>query len=114
MMKEKLRSKIHQAKVTQTEKEYVGSITIGENMLKASGIDENDRVQVVNIENGERIETYVIKGEKGEICLNGAAARKFCQNDRVIIIAYSIYQEDEKTDPTIVHVDKENKVVDVE
>lgn len=113
-MKEKLRSKIHQACVTQTEKEYVGSITIGENMLKASEIEENDRVQVVNIENGERIETYVIKGEEGEICLNGAAARKFCEEDRVIIIAYSIYEEGEESDPTIVHVDEENQVVEVE
>jgi aspartate 1-decarboxylase len=88
---EVLKSKIHRVKVTQAELHYVGSITIDEALMEASNIIENEKVQIVNINNGERFETYVIKGEKnsGVICLNGPAARKVAVGDVVIVIAYA-------------------------
>jgi aspartate 1-decarboxylase len=87
-----VKSKIHQVKVTEANLYYVGSITIDEDLMDASNIIENEKVQVVNINNGERIETYVIKGKRGtgEICLNGPAARKVCVGDIVIIMAYAM------------------------
>ena len=87
---EMLKGKIHRATVTQAELDYVGSITVDEALLNAAGIREYQKVQVVNINNGNRIETYTIAGEKdsGVICLNGAAARHFSPNDLVIIMAY--------------------------
>jgi aspartate 1-decarboxylase len=87
-LKEKLSAKIHNGVVTQSNKDYMGSVTIGQELLYASGIEPNDKVQVLNITNGQRIETYVIEGEGREICLNGAAAHLFSIGDRVIIIAY--------------------------
>lgn len=86
------KSKIHRAVVTQADLNYVGSITIDENLMLASNIVENERVQIVNVNNGERLETYVIKGEKGSgtICLNGAAARKVAVGDVLIIISYAL------------------------
>lgn len=84
------KSKIHRARVTHADLNYVGSITIDEDLMDASGLHEYEKVQVVDINNGERLETYVIKGERksGVICLNGAAARKVCVGDLVIIIGY--------------------------
>ena len=114
MWKEVLDSKIHRATVTETEKDYIGSITIGENMLEETGVSENDKVQVVNCDNGERLETYVIEGEEGEICLNGAAARKASEGDKVIIIKYTVVEEDEEVEPEVVHVNDENEVVEKE
>ncbi|MFB6181148.1 MAG: aspartate 1-decarboxylase [Candidatus Nanohalobium sp.] len=111
-MKTVLHSKIHRAKVTETEKDYNGSITIGKNLLEASKIEEHEKVQVVNVDNGERLETYVIEGEKGEICLNGAAARKACKEDEVIIICYRTVDEDSRPEPRIVHVNSDNEVVE--
>ena len=86
-----LKSKIHRVKVTQAELHYVGSITIDEDLMDAANIIAHEKVQVVNINNGERFETYVIKGERasGTICLNGPAARKVQVGDIVIIISYA-------------------------
>lgn len=88
---EVVKSKIHKVSVTEANLQYVGSITIDEDLMEASNIIENEKVQVVNINNGERLETYVIKGERGSgsICLNGPAARKVEVGDVVIIISYA-------------------------
>lgn len=90
MFIEVLKSKIHRVKITQAELHYVGSITIDEALMEAADIVENEKVQIVNVNNGERLETYVIKGKRdsGEICLNGPAARKAQVGDVVIIISY--------------------------
>jgi aspartate 1-decarboxylase len=92
-----VKSKIHQVKVTEANLHYVGSITIDEDLMDASNIIENEKVQIVNINNGERIETYVIKGERGsgEICLNGPAARRVAVGDIVIIMAYAMMDMEE-------------------
>ena len=97
MLLEILKSKIHRACVTEANLNYVGSITIDENLVEAAGLYENEKVTIVNINNGERIDTYVIKGERGsgKICLNGAAARKFEVGDLVIIMAYAQMTPDE-------------------
>lgn len=86
-----LKSKIHRVTVTQADLNYIGSITIDERLMSAANILEGEKVQVVNVNNGERLETYVIKGEKdsGTICLNGPAARKAAVGDLVIIISYA-------------------------
>lgn len=91
------KSKIHRATVTEANLNYVGSITIDEELMEAADIFEGEKVQVVNNNNGERIETYVIKGPRGSgvICLNGAAARKFQVGDIVIIIAYALMTPEE-------------------
>ncbi len=106
MLVEFLKSKIHQVTVTQANVNYIGSITIDETLMEAANILEGQKVQVVNINNGERLETYVIKGKRdsGEICLNGPAARKVVIGDVVIIIAYALLNEEEaKTfKPTII------------
>jgi aspartate 1-decarboxylase len=88
---EVVKSKIHRVKVTQTELHYVGSITIDEDLMDAANIIENEKVQILNINNGERFETYVIRGRRGtgEICLNGPAARKTAVGDIVIVISYA-------------------------
>jgi len=90
MQIEVLKSKIHQAVVTEANLQYVGSITIDETLMEAANLIENEKVQVLNINNGERLETYVIKGKKdsGVICLNGPAARKAAIGDVVVIISY--------------------------
>src|SRR5271165_2077099 len=94
---EVLKSKIHRVKITQAELHYVGSITIDEALMEAAHLIEGEKVQVVNINNGERLETYVIKGERysGTICLNGPAARKAQVGDIVIIISYASMELDE-------------------
>jgi aspartate 1-decarboxylase len=91
MFIEIVKSKIHNVSVTEANLNYIGSITIDEDLMDAANIIENEKVQVVNINNGERLETYVITGERGSgsICLNGAAARKVAVGDVVIIIAYA-------------------------
>jgi len=88
---EVLKSKIHRVRVTEADLDYIGSITIDEDLMDAAGIIEGEKVQVLNINNGERFETYVIKGKRGsgEICLNGPAARKAQVGDIVIIVAYA-------------------------
>lgn len=106
MQIEILKSKIHRAVVTDANINYVGSITIDENLLIAANMIEYEKVQVVNINNGERLETYIIKGKKGSgiICLNGAAARKAVVGDVVIIISFAImdFEEAKHFKPTIV------------
>lgn len=115
MLVNMLKGKIHRATVTQAELDYVGSITVDEELLEASGINEYELVQVVNINNGNRFETYTIAGEKGSglICLNGAAARQAQTGDKIIIMAYAMMNEEEikKYPPSIVFVDEENKIV---
>ena len=103
------KSKIHRVKVTQAELNYVGSITIDEDLLEAAGIRENEKVQIVNNNNGERFETYVIKGERGSgmICLNGAAARKVQPDDIVIIMSYAMmdFEEAKQFKPIVIFPD---------
>ena len=90
-MIEVLKSKIHRVRVTQANLNYVGSITIDEDLMDAANMIEGEKVQVLDINNGERLETYIIKGERGSgaICLNGAAARKVAVDDLVIIVSYA-------------------------
>ena len=89
MLIEVLKSKIHKVTITEANLNYIGSITIDEDLMDAANIIENEKVQVLNLNNGERLETYVIKGERGsgEICLNGAAARKVLVGDIIIIMS---------------------------
>ena len=116
MFIEVVKSKIHKVKVTQANLNYVGSITIDAALMEASNIIENEKVQIVNINNGERLDTYVIKGERnsGVICLNGAAARKCQVGDIVIIMSYATmdFEEAKTFKPTIVFPDTNtNKLV---
>lgn len=111
---EMLYSKIHRASVTDANLNYVGSITIDEELMEAAKLRIGQKVEIVNINNGERFSTYVIQGQRGQrdICLNGAAARKAQIGDRIIIIAYASMDEEElKTfKPTVVLVDEKNSI----
>jgi len=112
-MIEVLKSKIHCAQVTQANLNYIGSITIDEDLMDAANMIEGEKVQIVNNNNGERFETYIIKGERGSgcICLNGAAARKVVVGDTVIIISYALMDFDEaKTFRPSVIFPENNKV----
>lgn len=110
-----LKGKIHRAAVVQAEVDYVGSITVDADLLDAAGICEYERVQVVDVDNGSRLETYTIAGERGSglICLNGAAAHKVEIGDKVIIMAYAVLDEKELKNhkPKVVFVDDDNKIV---
>lgn len=110
-----LKSKIHRAVVTQAELDYVGSITIDKALMDAAGIVEYEKVQIADINNGNRLETYVIAGEEnsGVICLNGAAAKLVEVNDKVIIMSYAQLdaQEAKSHKPTVVFVDGHNRIV---
>lgn len=110
-----LKCKIHRATVTDANLNYVGSITVDEELMEAAGLHEHERVQIADIDNGERFETYVIKGErgKGDICLNGAAARLVHRGDKVIIMAYCMVEEKiaRQMKPKVVHVDTNNKII---
>src|ERR1700760_1853244 len=112
MIIEVLKSKIHRARVTQAELNYVGSITVDEDLMDAANIIANEKVQIVNNNNGERFETYVIKGERGTgtVCLNGAAARLVQVGDIVIIMSYAYMELDEarKHEPISVFPDTNN------
>ncbi len=105
-----LKSKIHRVTVTGADLNYIGSITIDVALMEASNIIEGEKVQIVNVNNGERLETYVIKGErgKGEITLNGPAARRVAKGDIVIIIAYGImdFEEAKTFQPTVIFPDE--------
>ena len=109
-----LKSKIHRVTITQAEINYVGSITIDEDLMDASNLIEGEKVQVVNVNNGERIETYVIKGQRrsGIICLNGPAARKGLVGDVVIIISYASmeFEEAKSFKPTVVFPKEGNRI----
>jgi len=114
MLLEFLFSKIHRATVTDSNLEYVGSITIDKTLIQAANLQEWQKVEILNINNGERFQTYVIKGKanSGEICINGAAARKVQKGDKVIIVSYAQMTPSEKEvfEPTIVLVDGKNKI----
>ena len=114
MQIEVFKSKIHRAKVTQAELHYVGSITLDEDLMEASNIIEHEKVQIVNVNNGERFETYVIKGErgKGTVCLNGPAARKVQVGDVIIIVSYAIMDmaEARNHEPVVIFPDDNNKI----
>ncbi len=103
---EVLKSKIHRVKVTEANLHYIGSITIDENLMDAANLIENEKVQVLNIDNGERLETYVIKGARGTgmICLNGPAARRVAVGDTVIVISYASmdFEEAKSFKPAII------------
>ncbi len=109
------KSKIHRARITQADLYYEGSLTIDRDLMEAADLIAYEKVAVVNINNGERFETYVIPGDRGkrEICLNGAAARKGQIGDEVIIISYTTLPDEEAKvwEPTVVLVDKNNDVV---
>lgn len=109
-----LKSKIHRATVIQAELDYVGSITIDEELMEAAGINEYEQVQIVDVNNGSRFETYVISGERGSgmICLNGAAARMVSTGDKIIIMCYAQMTPEEMKEhsPKVVFVDDSNAI----
>jgi len=116
MLRNMLIGKIHRATVTQADLHYIGSITIDEDLMEAANIKEYEYVHIWNIDNGERFQTYTIKGKKGSgvICLNGAAARKVAVGDKIIIAAFGLV-DDKEADaivPKVVIVDKDNKIVE--
>ena len=116
MVIEVLKSKIHKVTVTEANLHYVGSVSIDEDLMDASGIIENEKVQVLNVNNGERLETYAIRGERGsgQICLNGPAARKVGVGDVVIIMSYAFMEPGEAKSfrPAIIFPDtKTNKLI---
>lgn len=117
MLQEFLFSKIHRATVTDANLNYVGSITIDETLMNAANIKEWQKVEILDVNNGERFQTYVIKGqpESGCICLNGAAARKVQPGDKVIIVSYTYLTPDEIKGfkPTVVMVDDANKITEI-
>lgn len=109
MLIEVLKSKIHRVSVTEANLNYVGSITIDEALMEAAGMIEGEKVQILDINNGERLETYIIKGLRGSgcICLNGAAARKVAVGDLVIIVSYALmdFEEAKSFKPTVIFPD---------
>ncbi|WP_017812905.1 MULTISPECIES: aspartate 1-decarboxylase [Paenibacillus] len=115
MYRTMMKSKIHRATVTEANLNYVGSITIDEDLMEAADLLENEKVQIVNNNNGARLETYVITGPRGSgvVCLNGAAARLVQPGDTVIIISYGMMSHEELQEhrPTVVFVDGQNKPV---
>ena len=115
MIIETLKGKIHRATVTEADLNYMGSLTLDEDLMVAAGLIEFEKIQVLDITNGNRLETYVIKGERGsgEVCINGAAAHLVNKGDLVIIVAYCQLIENESLHhkPKIVYVDKKNKII---
>jgi len=109
-----MKSKIHRATVTGADLHYVGSITLDPALMERANILEHEQVQVVDIDNGARFETYAIKGGRGDVVLNGAAARLVHPGDRVIIITYADYEDTELEgyEPRVVHVDSRNRPTD--
>ncbi len=109
MMIEVLKSKIHRVRVTQANLNYVGSITIDEDLLDAANMIEGEKVQILDINNGERLETYIIKGQRGSgcVCLNGAAARKVQVDDLIIIVSYALmdFEEAKQFKPSVIFPD---------
>ena len=110
-----LKAKIHRATVTGADLNYIGSLTLDENLMDAAGLLEYEKIQILDITNGNRIETYVICGERGsgQICINGAAAHLIHAGDLVIIVSYCSLNDTEIQNhaPTIVHVDEGNKII---
>lgn len=118
MMLTLYRAKIHRARLTEANLHYAGSLTVDEELLEASGILPYEKIAVVNVSNGERLETYVIPGPRGSgaVCLNGAAARRGAPGDLVIVIAYAQFTPEEAKvhRPVVVRVDERNHVVDIQ
>ncbi len=118
MRRRMMKSKIHRATVTDADLHYVGSITVDRDLMDAADLVEFEQVAVVDVDNGARLETYVIEGPRGSgaLCLNGAAARLVAPGDRVIVISYADYADAELAayEPRIVHVDTANGIVDEE
>ena len=116
MRRRMMKSKIHRATVTDADLHYVGSITVDRDLMDQADLMEHEQVAVVDVDNGARLETYVIEGARGsgDVCLNGAAARLVSPGDRVIIISYADYEsaELEAYAPTVVHVDSANRPID--
>lgn len=114
MLREFLKSKIHRAVVTEAELNYIGSITLDPDLMEAADMMEGEKVQVLDIENGNRFETYIILGERGSgtVCLNGPAARQVAVGDHVIVITYASMTAEEAKDhkPVIVFPDENNKL----
>lgn len=108
-----LYSKIHRASVSDANLNYVGSITIDSVLMQAAGLIEGQKVDIVNINNGERFSTYVITGKSGDMCLNGAAARKVQVGDKIIVMAYAQFSQEElkSYEPKVVLVDEKNAIV---
>ena len=110
-----LKSKLHMVSITEANLHYIGSITIDEDLMDAANLIENEKVQVVNVNNGERLETYVIKGERGsgKICLNGPAARKCIVGDVVVIISYATmdFEEAKRFKPTVIFPDTQTNTL---
>jgi len=115
MIIEILKAKIHRATVTQADLNYIGSLTLDEDLLEAAGLREYEKIQVLDITNGNRIETYVIRGEResGQVCINGAAAHLIHKDDLVIIASYCQLNDSEVPNhrPKIVHVDEKNQII---
>ena len=114
MFRKMLRSKIHRARVTDSDLNYVGSITIDRDLLIAADILPYEKVQVVNINSGSRFETYVMEGDQGTICVNGAAARLAYPGDRIIIMAYGLFEQGNLKDykPKIILLGETNKLLE--
>jgi aspartate 1-decarboxylase len=112
---EVVKSKIHRVRVTEADLNYVGSITIDENLMDAANLIENEKVQIVNINNGERLETYVITGERGsgQICMNGPAARRVAVGDIIIIISYASmdFEEAKSFKPVLIFPDTDSNML---
>ena len=111
---EVLKSKIHKVRVTEADINYIGSISIDESLMKASNLVIGEKVQVLNLTNGERLETYVIKGEKdsGDICINGPAAKKISKGDEVIIVSYALvdFSDAKNFNPTVIFPKEGNTI----
>ncbi len=118
MRRTMLKSKVHRATVTGSDLNYVGSITMDSELLEAADIREHELVHVLDIDNGNRFETYTIAGApgSGQVCVNGAAARLVHSGDKVIVVSYAEYEEAELEtyEPVVVHVDAANAIVDVD
>jgi len=112
MLRIMLKSKIHRLKVTSVNLYYHGSITIDKRLMEAADILEGEKVEVLNLNNGVRLETYAIKGKPGVVCLNGPAARSACVGDQIIVLCYCLAQDNEAKGirPKVVHVDGKNRI----
>jgi len=110
-----LKGKIHRATVTEANLDYMGSLTLDENLLDAAGLMEYEKVQILNITNGNRLETYIIRGKRGsgQVCINGAAAHLIHEGDLVIVVAYCQLSDEESKyhQPQIVYVDADNRIL---
>jgi len=114
---EMLKGKIHRATVTEADLDYMGSLTLDENLMDAAGFKEYEKIQILNITNGSRIETYIIRGKRGsgQVCINGAAAHHIHAMDLVIIVSYCQLSSKESLNhqPQIVHVDSNNQILSI-